>query len=255
MAWVEGTRGVLLDVDGTLLDGDDAIPGAPEAIARLRARGIALRLTTNTTRRSRREIAAVLHRAGIEVAVEEILIPASLAWRRIVDSGRTRAMLLLPDDSKTDLDGVVEDEQHPDWVVVGDMAEGFTFDRMNRAFLALRNGAQLLALHKNRYWQPSSGTLQIDAGPFVAALEYATGATALVVGKPSPEFFHLALADLGLPASDVIVVGDSVENEGVGAAAAGCRVVFVRTGVFQSSLVESLELRPALVLDSIGDLG
>jgi phospholysine phosphohistidine inorganic pyrophosphate phosphatase len=156
MAWIEGTRGFLLDVDGTLLDGDRAIPGAADAVARIRARGLPLRMTTNTTRRPRSEIARALSDAGMPVERDEILIPASLARRRVLASGRTRAFLLLPPESKVDMDGVEEVDENPDWVVVGDMAHGFTFDRINRAFLALQGGAKLLALHKNRDWQPES---------------------------------------------------------------------------------------------------
>jgi HAD superfamily hydrolase (TIGR01458 family) len=254
MAWIPGARGFLLDVDGTLLEGDRPIPGAAEAVARVRAKGLPLRMTTNTTRRPRSEIATALIEAGMPVEIDEILIPASLARRRILDSGRTRAFLLLPPESKVDLEGVEEVDAKPDWVVVGDMAHGFTFERVNRAFLAVREGARLLALHKNRYWQPESGRLQIDAGPFVTALEYATGVEAEVVGKPSPAFFRLALDDIALPPETVVIVGDSVENEGGGARAAGCRVVLVRTGVFRQDLVDSMGLEPDLVLDSIADL-
>jgi HAD superfamily hydrolase (TIGR01458 family) len=255
MAWPDGIRGLLLDVDGTLLEGDAAIPGAAETIDRLRRSGVSFRCTTNTTRRSRREIAEALAGAGIAVRSEEILIPASLARRRILESGRTRALLLLPESSKEDMDGIVEEEGRPDWVVVGDLAHGFTFDRINRAFLALRDGSTLLALHKNRYWQPVPGTLQVDAGPFVAALEYAAGVEAEVVGKPSPAFFRLAVGEIGLPPDEILVVGDSVATDGLGARAAGLKVVFVRTGVFREDALSSMGIVPELVLDSIADLG
>src|SRR5262249_23664179 len=163
--------------------------------------------TTNTTRRPRSATAAALREAGFDLAREEILIPASLARARIVRSGRRRSSLLLPPHAFEDFDGVAIVEESPDWVVVGDLRPGVTHDRLNRAFLQLRAGATLLALHRNPFWYAGeSRGIVLDAGPFVAALEYASGASAEVVGKPSPRFFELALADLGLPAGETLVV-------------------------------------------------
>lgn len=251
-------RGALIDVDGTLLSGDHAIPGAAEALDSLRARHIPFRITTNTTRRPRSAIAAALGRAGIRVEPGEIVIPASLARRLILDSGRPRAALLIPEESKADLDGVVEVRAAPDWVVVGDLGPGFTFERLNEAFLWLGGGAAagagLIALHKNRFWHAGGEGMVLDAGPFVAALEYATGVVAEVVGKPSPAFFELALRELGLAGPDVICVGDSLENDCIGAARAGCRTILVRTGLFSEEALARAEVVPEAVVDSIARL-
>ena len=230
MSLLEGIRGVLMDVDGTLLVGDAAVPGAAETLAHLRREGIALRLTTNTTRRPRAAVAEALRRAGIETSAEEVFAPAHLAKRRILASGRPRAMLLVPPGCYADFEGVADDETDPAWVVLGDLGAGFTWERLNAAFQALRRGARLLALHKNRAWIAGAEGLVLDAGPFVAALEYATGAIAEVVGKPSRAFFGLAMEEMGLRPEEVLVVGDDPETDGAGGAAAGCRIVLVRTG-------------------------
>lgn len=247
-------RGALIDVDGTLLDGETAIPGAAAAIERFRLRGIPFRLTTNTTRRPRSAIAAALKDAGIAVEPKEIVIPASLARQRITGSGKLRTGLLVPHPCLEDLEGVIPDTERPDWVVVGDLGRDFTFDRMNDGFRWLRGGASLIALHKNRFWHAGARGIVLDAGPFVTALEFATGQHAEVVGKPSAEFFRLALADLGLPAADVVCVGDSIENDCVGAAQAGCRTALVRTGLFDAGELSSSGAAPDRILDSIDDL-
>ncbi|MBI3448040.1 MAG: TIGR01458 family HAD-type hydrolase [Acidobacteria bacterium] len=246
---------VLLDVDGTLLDGERAFPGAAEAVARARARGLTVRFTTNTTRRPRAATAAALCDSGIAAHRDEVLIPASLARASIVGSGLRRAFALVPPQALEDFDGIEIVEERPDWVVVGDMGPGFTYDLLNRAFLHLRGGAKLLALHKNRFWHagPVRGVV-LDAGPFVAALEYATGITAEVVGKPSRRFFDLALADVGLPPDQVLVVGDDIVNDILGGAAAGCRTALVRTGRYEPGAAEAAGARPDLTLDSIADL-
>ncbi len=248
-------RGLLFDIDGTLLVHDQAVPGAAELLADCRRRGVPFRLLTNTTRRARATTAAVLRDAGLAVDDAEVLQPAVLARRLILDSQHTRTGLLVPDDLRADLAGVEEDARAPDWVVVADVGERFDYARLNQAFRWLRAGARLLALHKNPCWQPSAEQgWVLDAGAFVAALEYGAGVTAEVVGKPSAAFFRLALEDLGLPARDVLVVGDDVTSDARGGAAAGCRAALVKTGKFRGTREELAGLRPDLVLDSIADL-
>jgi HAD superfamily hydrolase (TIGR01458 family) len=248
-----GVRGLLLDVDGTLVVHDSAIAGSTETIAALRRAGLPFLLLTNTSRRSRRATAERLQASGFDVGPEAVVTPARLARRRILDSGRPRAGLLVTEDARADLEGVVADETAPDWVVVGDLGSGFTFERMSAAFRWLRSGAALLALHRNPWWDrgdPEGPVL--DAGAYVAALEYATGRTAEVMGKPSPTFFRLAIAELGLPPEAVLVVGDDLETDVGGGAAVACRTALVRTGPDRA--VPSGGPRPDLVLDSIADL-
>ena len=247
-------RGVLLDVDGTLLAGDRPIPGAAAAVQRLRDREVPFRLTTNTTRRSRRHVAASLWAAGVLVREDEVLAPSVLARRHLLASGRTRAMLLVPPASLADFAGVEPVASRPDWVVVGDLGAGFTFQILNAAFLALREGAALLALHRNRWWLAGDEEPRLDAGPFVAALEYAAGVEALTVGKPSPAFFRLAVDELGLPPESVLVVGDDVESDCGGGRAAGCRTALVRTGKFSEDSLARAACRPDVVLRSVEEL-
>jgi len=250
-----GFDGLIIDIDGTLLVHDRAVPGAAELLARFVRRRVPFRLVTNTTRRSRASTAGALRRAGLDVPDELVLQPAVLARRLILDSGRRRAGLLVPEDARADLGGIEEDSHAPDWVLVGDIGRRFDFGTLNEAFRWLRAGARLLALHKNPCWHPSADEgWVLDAGAFVAALEYAAGVAAEVVGKPSPEFFRLALQDMGLEASRVLVVGDDVGSDGRGGASAGCRTALVRTGKFQGSRAELAGFEPDLVLDSVAGL-
>ena len=254
MTWVPGVRGALFDVDGTLLDNDRPIAGAPATLDRLRAHGIPFRLTTNTSRRPRSAIASALRRGGFRVEDREVLAPCVLARRRILESGRTRAAFLLPAAAREDFEGVVEDETRPDWVVVGDIGRDFTWERLNRAYHWIRSGAGLLALHKNRVWDNGLDGIVLDAGPFVLALEHAAEVVAEVVGKPSRAFFDLALADLGLPAGETLVVGDDLETDCGGGTAAGCRTALVLTGKTRREDLERSGVRPDRVLDSVAAL-
>jgi HAD superfamily hydrolase (TIGR01458 family) len=248
-------RGLLIDIDGTLLVDDRPVPGGAAALQRLRRDRLPFRLATNTTRRSRGAIAAVLRAAGLAVGAEAIVTPALLARRRILDSGRTAAALLIPDEARADLAGVRQEEDHPDWVVVGDLGRGFTWERLNGAFRALRAGAALIALQKNRCWYAGrEDGWVLDAGALVAALEYAAGVEAEVVGKPAAAFFRLALEELGCPARDVLVVGDDAQTDGAGGAAAGCRTALVGTGRSAAALGHDSGFQPDWRLASIADL-
>ena len=247
--------GLVIDIDGTLLVHDVAVPGAADLLARCARRRVPYRLVTNTTRRSRASTVAALRRAGLQVPDELVLQPAVLARRLILDSGRPRVGLLVPDELRADLVGIEEDSHAPDWVLVGDIGRRFDFATLNEAFRWLRAGARLLALHKNPCWNPSAEEgWVLDAGAFVAALEYAAGVSAEVVGKPSPAFFHLAVRDMGLEPGRVLVVGDDVGSDGRGGASAGCRTALVRTGKFQGSPAELAGFEPDLVLDSVAAL-
>jgi HAD superfamily hydrolase (TIGR01458 family) len=247
-------RGILFDVDGTLLLDDRPIAGAPEALDRLRAHGIPFRMTTNTSRRPRSAIASVLRKGGFRIEDREVLAPCVLGRHRILESGRTRAAFLLPESAREDFEGVVEDESRPDWVVVGDIGRDFTWERLNRAYHWIKGGAALLALHTNRVWDNGVDGVVLDAGPFVVALEYATGVVAEVVGKPSRPFFDLALADLGLKAGEVMVVGDDLEADCRGGAQAGCRTVLVLSGKTTRADLERSDVRPDHACESVREL-
>jgi HAD superfamily hydrolase (TIGR01458 family) len=238
-------RGILLDLDGTLYVGGAAVAGAREAVGSLKALGLAIRYVTNTTRKPRGWVCERLRSMGFEVSEEEIFTPALAAVGGI---GTGTCFALVDDSLMADLAGLTLTDDHPDYVLVGDLGRGFTYERLNPAFRHLMDGAELLALQKNRYWQTDAG-LALDAGPFVAALEFASGKNASVVGKPEQEFFRIALEDLGLPANEVAMVGDDVEADVVGAKRAGLVGIQVRTGKWQADAGGA-----DLVIDSVADL-
>ena len=237
----------MLDFDGTLYVGEETIPGATEVVEALRAAGLTLRYVTNTTRMPRRALVERLRTFGFRASEEEVFTPARAAARLMQD----RTCLPLVDDSLLeDLGGITLTEDSPDFVLVGDLGEGFTYRRLDAAFRCLVGGADLVALQKNRYWRTQNG-LSLDAGPFVAALEYASGKRAAVVGKPEAGFFKMALEDLGLEAGEVAMVGDDAEADVAGAKAAGLKGVQVRTGKWRPDTDERLA---DLVLDGIAGL-
>jgi HAD superfamily hydrolase (TIGR01458 family) len=244
---------VLLDLDGVLYVEDEPVPGAREAVAALRERGMALRFVTNTTTLPRRRILERLDRLGFAAAPHELATPAALAVRRCIDRGHRRVALLMNDAVKEDLAGLEEVEHHADAVIVGDLGTAWAYGPLNRAFRLLMEGAELIALQKNRYWLTPDG-LALDVGPFVAALEYATEREAVVVGKPAPAFFETVLATLEVPAERAAMVGDDVEADVGGALAAGLAGILVRTGKYRDETLRQSGVEPTAMVDSIADL-
>ena len=242
-------KGLLIDLDGTLYVGNEPIRGSREALLRLRSSGLLLRFITNTTRKSRREVLLGLRRMGFEADEAEIFTPARAA--ALMLQGR-RCHPLVTETLLEDLEGMVSDDESPEYVLVGDLGEAFTYARLNAAFRHLMGSAELLALQKNRYWRRESG-LSLDAGPFVAALEYASGKTAAVIGKPERDFFRLALEDLGnLRSNEVAMIGDDPEADVAGAQAAGLKGVQVKTGKYGAEAEVGREAD--LILESFAEL-
>ena len=244
-------KGLLIDLDGTLYVEGVPIPGARDALLRLGAAGVPYRYVTNTTRKPRREVVSRLQNLGFPAREDLILAPA-VAANALLEGKRCHALVaeaLLEDLADVDIVGNSPAEH----VLVGDLGYGFDYTRLNRAFRLLMDGAGLVALQRNRFWQEADG-LSLDAGPFVAALEYASGKTATVVGKPEPAFFEAALRDLGLESKDMAMVGDDAESDVAGARRAGLQGIQVRTGKYRSETageadaeIESIADIPALL--------
>ena len=246
-------RALLLDLDGVLYVEDEPVPGAVDAVAELRERGLSLRFVTNTTARPRRRILDRLARLGFALEPAELATPAALAVRHCQDRGFARVALVMNDEVKEDFAALEEVAEGAEAVIVGDLGSDFGYERLNAAFRQVMDGAELVALQKNRFWLTPDG-LSLDVGPFVAALEYATEREAHVVGKPARAFFETVLATVGVPAARAAMVGDDVESDVGGALAAGLAGVLVRTGKYREDAVRASAVEPTATVGSIADV-
>ncbi|HEY0721174.1 MAG TPA: TIGR01458 family HAD-type hydrolase [Gammaproteobacteria bacterium] len=249
-------QAILFDLDGVLYQDGAAIPGAAEVVAWVREHAIPHLFLTNTTSRPRTTIVAQLEAMGIAVAEDEVLTPPLAAARWLRASGRQRLALFVTEAAARDFAGFTlgEEAEEVDAVVVGDLGEQWDFAVMNRAFRLLMSEAAppLLALAMTRYWQSGEG-LRLDAGPFIRALEYATGREAVVMGKPAAHYFQTALAKLGIAPKQTVMIGDDIRGDIDGAQRLGMKGLLVRTGKFRpTDLAQGIQ--PAGVLDSIADL-
>jgi HAD superfamily hydrolase (TIGR01458 family) len=240
-------RGVLLDLSGVLYQGDHALPGAAAAVERLRAASLPVRFITNITRKGSGEVLRHLATLGFDIAPDDLL-SAPIAARRYLEHRGLHPYLLVHPALEADFADLVGNA--PDAVLVGDAADGFTYAALNRAFRLLLDGAPLLAMGNNRYFRDRDG-LSLDIGPFVAALKYASGATATVLGKPAPAFFHAALESLDCDPEEAVMVGDDALADVDGALAAGCQGILVQTGKYRPGDEDQITRSRAVVVPDI----
>ena len=222
-------KGVLLDLSGTIYVGDEVLPRALEAVQKLHAEKIPMRYITNSSRNSRKEILYKLLDMGFAVSEEEIFT-APMAVQAFLREHKLSPWLLVHpaiEEEFKEFSGA-----SPDAVVLCDAAEAMSYENLNQAFRLLIKGACLLAVGDNRYFKEADG-MSLDAGPFIRALEYAADCEAIVLGKPSPAFFHSAAAQLGCRPEEILMVGDDVLADVNGALKAGMKAALVQTGKYQ----------------------
>jgi len=250
-----GMQAFLIDLDGVLYVGKSPVPGAKECLKMLDDRGYGYRFVSNSTRRCRSSVAERLKRLGYDVPAERIFTPPLAAIERMRELGKKRCYLLATGDVQRDFEnaGISIAEEDADFVVIGDAGRDFTFERLNKALRLILDGAEILALEMDRYWREADG-LVLSTGPFVAALEYATGKKAEVMGKPSRQFFELALKDLDKRPKDVAMIGDDILTDVRGAQEMGMKGILVKTGKYRADLAERSKVTPDLTLESLADL-
>jgi len=198
--------GVLCDITGVLSEssseGDGtAIPGSVDAIKRLFDAGIKVKFVTNESARTRTSLHAKLTRLGFTINIEDILTPA-LAMMVLIEQQHLRPHLLVNKNVMEDFLGV--ETSNPNCVVLGDAVEEFNYSNLNKAFQVLVSSSsmQLFSLGKGKFYKEDSG-LNLDVGPFTAAMEFAAERKAVICGKPDETFFNAGLSALGLDAEKV----------------------------------------------------
>jgi HAD superfamily hydrolase (TIGR01458 family) len=246
---LHGLRGLLLDLDGVLVHAGRAVPGAVEAIESLEQRRFPYRIVTNTSLVSRAGLARLGAQLGMRIPAErfESALSVSAAYTARRFAGQP-LYVLSAEDARSEFAGqhlLTHDEaSRPDAsaaaVVIGDSPDELTYANLNRAFRLVRNGAELIGMHRNAWWLTPDGPT-LDAGALVTGLEWATGVRARILGKPSAAFFAQAARDLGraIAAADgggrvrrveLAMIGDDIWTDVLAARRSGLRGIFVLTG-------------------------
>lgn len=247
---------VLFDLDGVLYEGDKPIDGAADAVSWFNKNNIPHLFLTNTTSKSRTELVTKLDAFGIESQIKDFLTPPVAACQWLQSQRLNNIALFVPETTKeefSEFNLTDTENDNVDAVVIGDLGERWSFEIMNKVFQTLMNNpkAKLIALGMTRYWRNTTG-LQLDVGPMIKAFEYATGASAVVTGKPATEFFQAAIKLLG-DADNIMMIGDDIRGDIEASQHAGLKAIQVRTGKFSDSDLK-LDIEPDVVLDSVSNL-
>lgn len=244
-------KAVLLDLDGTVYLGEQAIPGAPEFVAHLKERGMSYLFVTNRSNRRPDVIADHLVSLGIPCTVDEILTSAQ-ATVAYVGGGSAYVVGeegLLHEVEKV---GMTLTDNSPDWVIVGFDRE-FTYRKLKIACECIDAGGRFIATNPDKGLRLERG-VSPGTGAIVAAVEAGCGVAPMVIGKPERLIMDMALERLSLAANEVLAIGDNMDTDILAAHRAGIPSVLILEGISKPEDVECAEVKPTWVVDTYADL-
>lgn len=254
--------GVLFDIDGVLVTSWEPIDGAAQALKALESNDVRRCFLTNTTSRTRVQIAELLTAAGLSVPADEVITAAMLTADHVITQHPgARCYLLNDGDITADMPGVdfVESlSDDPDVIILGGAGPQFEHATLSRVYELMAQGIPVVAMHRNTVWSTREG-LRVDTGVYLAGMEQVSGRKAVAVGKPAPAGFQLAAERMGCEPDQVVMVGDDLHVDVLAAQVVGMTGVLVRTGKFRQDTLDrwaadQYSMQPAYVVDSVADL-
>jgi NagD protein len=251
-----GTRkGFLIDMDGVIYRGPALIPGAAEFIASLRRLRIPFMFLTNNSQRTRRDVAMKLTRMGVPVE-ERHIFTCAMATARFLASQKPHGTAYVIGEggllNALHSNGYAVVDKSPDYVVVGE-GRTLTFEMLEQAVQMVLDGSKLIATNLDPNCPTNAGT-RPGCGAIVSLIERATGIEAFSVGKPSPVMMRQARKDLGLAASETIMIGDTMETDILGGVSMGYRTILVLSGGSRREDLARFAYQPDLVIGSVAEL-
>ncbi len=245
-------NGVMFDIDGVLEFQGKAYPGAVELLDFLRKKGVMLRILSNSTLKSREVCTEKLNRHGFGVSEEEVITASWAAARYLKTLKPKSCWVMIKGKGLDEFKDFNMDDESPEYIVLGDYREEFKFENMNKAIKLLLQGTRLIVMIPEKV-DHSLGGVELTVGAYGKMLEDAAGINATYIGKPSRYMFDIALDSLGIDRSEVLMVGDRVSTDIIGARQAGIPSVLVRTGEFKPEDLGG-DIQPDFIVDAVGDI-
>ncbi|RNA24446.1 haloacid dehalogenase-like hydrolase domain-containing 2 [Brachionus plicatilis] len=247
MCSMKPIKAVLIDLSGTLHIEDEEIPGSVQALETLRNCGkFNIKFVTNTTKESKRKLHSLLENLKFKIDENEIFTSLTAA-RKLIESQQLRPMLFLEPNAFEDFEGI--NTENPNSVVIGLAPDMFDYENLNNAFRLLLDGAKLVGIHKAKYYKRKNG-LALGPGAFISALEFSSGTTAEIVGKPSKDFFMSSISEFNVDPEECVMIGDDPSDDIEGAHNAGFHGILVMTGKYRKNSEKSLTKKPLLLADN-----
>lgn len=244
-------RGIILDLDGTVYRGQEAVPGAADFIRDLHARDVAIRYVTNRANRSSIEVCRQLSDMGLSCDPDDVITSADAT----ADFLKPGPVYVIGESGLFDVlthKGFVLDETAAETVIVS-FDRTFTYEKLAIATRLIGNGAKFVATNADRALRVEGG-IAPGTGSLVAAVEAATGVKPLIIGKPERLIFDMTLRDMGLTADEVIAVGDNIDTDIPAGAAADIRTAFILTGVSTREDLAHAPVQPTWVVEDYEEL-
>jgi len=253
---IKNIKGILSDIDGTLYFKNSPIPGAIEAVSKLKKAGIKLLFFTNTDSKTPKTIHNILLKYGFQISEDEIYSPI-IALKKFLSKHQEKSIFLVTTkeiEREFSEFNIVLGDQTPDYVIIADFRDNWDVNRLNLAFKYILKGAQLLGTQGNRYFLDSQGEAVLDTGSFVKFLADAANVSSKIFGKPSIEFFFQALTKLNLKSNECLVIGDDYESDIQGALHTGIKAILVKTGKGANYKLSSKQKKSILIINSFKDI-
>jgi HAD superfamily hydrolase (TIGR01458 family) len=243
--------GFLFDLNGVFYEDENIISGANETIDWLKKNGIPHKFISNNSTLSRKLFVEKLKKIGLKINISEVITSNYAGVLTIKKMGLKNCKLIMTEEAKLDYKKFQLQNKKIDAIVIGDIGEKWSFSLMNELMNDIISGAEIIALHKGKYYQ-SQGKLKIDCGAFVAGLEYSTSKKAISIGKPKKSFFDLAAFDLGT--NKICLVGDDLHNDIEGGQKMGYKTILVKTGKYRQNIFDKSKIKPDFCIPSIKEL-
>lgn len=243
--------GFLFDLNGVFYEDENIIPGANETIDWLKKNSIPHKFISNNSTLSRKLFVEKLKKIGLKINISDVITSNYAGVLTIKKMGLKNCKLIMTEEAKLDYKKFQLQNKKIDAIVIGDIGEKWSFSLMNELMNDVISGAEIIALHKGKYYQ-SQGKLKIDCGAFVAGLEYSTSKKAISIGKPKKSFFDLAAFDLGT--NKICLVGDDLHNDIEGGQKMGYKTILVKTGKYRQNIFDKSKIKPDFCIPSIKEL-
>ena len=249
MATLPGYRGVIFDIDGVLTYQGKVYPGAVQLTDTLRDKGVILRFLTNSTLKSRASCALKLRNAGFNVMDDEVVTSAFATAQYLKGLNPRSCWVLVDGEGGDEFYQFNQDTEDPEYIILGDNRSRFDFEHLNQVLRLLLKGARLIAMQAELL-DTSQGDVILNVGSWVGMLERAAKVQAVIVGKPGAFGFELTLQTMGLAKAEVLVVGDQLGTDILGAKRFGMQSALITAGEFDPADLNG-KVAPDYVFSSV----
>ncbi len=235
---------ILIDFDGVIRLGKQPASDALEFLSFLYKENIPSFIISNSTQSTSVDIKNYIREIGVDFKVNAMTtVDATIEYLK---ERNLRVSAYCIKNIRDKFENFIDDK-NPQAVVIGDLADGWSYDVLNEIFRKVHSGAEIIAMQKNKFWQPKGKELFLDAGAFISAIEYATNKKSILIGKPSPMYFQSALKMLGYKNDSIFyMIGDDLETDIYAAQKIGGKGILIYTGKTKFPLSADINIRPDL---------